>query len=252
MSGGAGAAARYPAVPPAFLGVWQRTLLEGPGIRTDTTASVFWLQTPHWHGDVRLPAERPDFSGCGSLADCNIAQRRWLAGQKGFAGLTEVTTVRAPAATSAPPETYCQWHRLVDFQPTARSRDYGRIVFRDAGAAMEEYGVDAPYHETWVRLPQSVGSAQAWRRDGPDGAGFGELLLMAGDCFFYLRDRLRALPPARDLLALVDAPEAAALLDMELSFGQWDAVAGSGVITHSTLPWREGKALARSAGWTAA
>ncbi len=244
------AAARYRAVPPAFLGVWQRTVLEGPGIPTDTTASVFWLQTAHWHGDVRLPAGRPDFSGCGALADCNIAQRRWLAGQKGFAGLSEVTTAGPPGATSVSPETYCQWHRLVDFQPTARSRDYGRIVFRDDGAAMEEYGVDAEYHETWIRLPPSVGPSQAWCREAP--AGFGELLLVAGGCFFYLRDRLRALPPAQDLLALVDEPEAAALLDMELSFGQWDAVAGSGVITHSTLPWREGKALARSAGWTAA
>ena len=245
-----GAAPPYPRVPPAFLGVWQRTLLEGPGIPTDTTASVFWLQTAHWHGDVRLPAQRPDFSGCGAIAHCSPAQQRWLAGQKGFAGLTEVTS----AAGGADAATFCQWHRQVDFQPARPGRDFGRIVFFDGGAALDEFGVDTQYRETWVRLPRSVGASGAWRRSANvmPGGGFGELFLVAGACFFYLRDRSVAVPPAKDLICLIDSPDGLALLDMELSFGDWDAAAGSGVITHSTLPWREGESVRFGADWNPA
>ncbi len=223
----------------------------------DTTSAVFWLQTPHWHGDVRVPAARPDFYGCTALAQCTPAQRQWLAGQKGFAGLTEVTerTVAPAAAASAQPIaaadtgaiTCCQWHRQVDFQPARPDRDFGRIVFFDNGAALDEFGVDAAYRETWVRLPHSVGPTDAWRRAAD---GFGELLLVAGACFFYLRDRRQPLPAANDLLALSHRDDAPALLDMELSFGRWDIGAAAGEISHSTLPWREGKALAFGSGWS--
>lgn len=233
----------YRSVPSGFLGVWRRTLLAVPGRPDDTESAVYWLQTPHWHGDLRLPAGRPDFAGCRALADCTPEQRRWLAGQQGFAGITEVRTV--PTADEI--HTYCQWHRQVDFQPVRAGRDYGRMAFRDGGATVEEYGVDAEYRETWVHLPRSTGPTGAWRK--PAAGCFGELLLVAGACFFHLRDRARPLPPGADLPALALRPDGAALLDMELSFGSWEAAAARGTITHSTLPWREGQLLVRGPDW---
>jgi hypothetical protein len=237
--------APYAAVPAAYLGVWQRTLLEAPGRAPDTTSTVFWLQTAHWHGDLRLPAQRPAFFGCRGVADCTPAQRRWLASQQGFAGITEVSAVPGAGDDT----TFCQWHRQVDFQPARPHRDFGRMVFSNGGATVDEYGVDADYRETWVRLPQSTGASGAWRSE-PDTAGpFGELLLVAGTCFFFLRDRRAPLPAVDDLQAVANRSDGALLLDMELSFGHWNAAAGTGTILHSTLPWREGQELVREMAW---
>lgn len=238
----AGGVARFAAVPPAFTGVWRRTLLEGPGLARDTASQVYWLQTAHWHGDLRLPPERPDFSACRSLADCSAGQRGWLARQKGFAGVSEVSK-------AADGTVYCQWHRQVDFQPPRPDRDYGRIVIGGDRMSMDEFGVDADYREHWVRLPQSLGATSAWRRmsEAAQAAGrFGELLLVAGACFFYLRDRPCALPPEGGLAAAADP---AGALDMELSLGVWDGNAGT--ITHSSLPWREGQRLVGGGEWRA-
>ena len=246
MRGAGDSSSPFATVPTEFLGVWRRTLLEGPGLETDTVSAVFWLQTARWHGDVRIPAHRPDFAGCRAIADCTPQQRRWLATQKGFAGITEVSAAGAPGGDAL----YCQWDRKVDFQPQGAGRDFGRIVFRDDGRTMDEFGVDADYRETWERLPQSLGPGGAWCKAGAMGC-FGELLLVAGGCFFYLRDRMQALPPGCDLLALADRADGAQQLNMELSFGRWDAVTHVGAIAHSTLPWQEGRAIANGPDWSA-
>lgn len=222
----------YGPVPDAFLGVWQRTLLEVNGTPAESGWQVFWLQTPYWHGDLRVPAQRPDFSGCRQVADCTAAQRGWLAGQKGFAGLTEISRVAA--------DTYCQWHRKIDFQPARAGRDYGRMILDESVARLDEFGVDSDYHETWVRLDRSAGPCAAWRGAGTAASAIGELFLVAGACFFHLRDRAAPLPPG-DSLSMLVTSYGAALLDMEISFGEWDCASGSGLVTHSTLPWCEGQ-----------
>src|SRR3569832_503628 len=100
-------------VPNAYLGVWRRSLLESPILR-DTHSHVFWLQTPRWHADLRLPAGRPDFSGIDSLAECSAAQLAWLARQQGVCGVAQLDGER------------CTWHRQMDFQPAYGSRGGGR------------------------------------------------------------------------------------------------------------------------------
>ena len=243
-----GAPPPYPAVPEAFVGVWQRTLLEVRGTPAEDGWQVFWLQTPHWHGDLRLPATRPDFSGCARTADCAAEQVRWLARQKGFAGITEIGSTAGL--------TYCQWHRQVDFQPARAGRDYGRMVVDPAGNRLDEFGVDSDYRETWVRLDRSAGPCAAWHRGGAGATQFGErhfgeLLLVAGACFIFLRDRGLPLPPGDCLATLVTGPGAAAWLDMEISFGDWVPSRGTGVVTHSTLPWCEGRTRGGDGGWQA-
>jgi hypothetical protein len=235
-------------VPEEFLGFWQRTLLEVAGAEREAGWQVFWLQTRRWHGDLRVPVQRPDFAGCRSLADCVPEQRRWLAAQKGFAGITEISAGPGPDDSTA---TFCQWNRVVDFQPARPTRDYGRIVFHPGGGALDEIGVDSNYRETWVRLPQSMGATAAWRKDGSD-AGFGELLLVAGNCFFYLRDRAGAVPAGISLAEIANSPDATMCLDMELSAGRWEMTSQSGVVTHSTLPWCEGRSIGADDGWVPA
>jgi hypothetical protein len=221
-------------VPAAYLGVWRRSLLETPATR-DTTSRVLWLQTPRWHADLRLPAGRPDFSGITRLAECDDAQLAWLATQQGFCGLTQVDGAR------------CTWHRQSDFQPPNGNRDAGRMVFD--GERLTETGLDADYREIWHRLPESRGGSAALELAEASGErpACPTWLLVAGDCFIYVRGRARSLPRAASLAELVararpDRAQLLAWLDVEISFGHrggptpWR-------IKHSTLPFREGQVI---------
>ena len=121
-----GAMPTTPAVPEGYLGVWQRTLLETPTLRDDSTF-VRWLQTPHWHADLRVAASLP----------------REPARHQGFAGSTEVET-------SGHGEV-CHWHREVDLQPPGPNPDAGWMVFETTERAIET-GVHGVYREVWERL----------------------------------------------------------------------------------------------------
>lgn len=225
-----------PAVPAPYLGVWRRSLLRTPR-QQDTASRVLWLQTAHWHADLRIPSGRPDFSGVAALAECDDAQLTWLATQQGFCGLTQVDGDR------------CTWHRLTDFQPANGSRDVGRMAFD--GERLIETGVEADYLETWERLPESRGGTAALELVGEDGRPPARpaWLLVAGDCFCYVRGRRRPLPAADDLVSLIAEarPSREQLLDwldVEISFGRRSGPA-AWRIDHSTLPFREGQVVAR-------
>lgn len=221
-------------VPADYLGVWQRSLLETPVAR-DTTSRVLWLQTPRWHADLRIPAGRPDFSGVSCLAECDDAQLAWLATQQGFCGVTQVDGER------------CTWHRQMDIQPASGSRDTGRMHFD--GERVAETGIEADYLEIWERLPQSRGSAAALELVAessrpPDRPTW---LLVAGDCFMFVRGRSTRLPRAADLSSLIaharpDRKQLLAWLDIEISFGHRNGPTPWN-IEHSTLPFREGQCI---------
>ena len=214
-----GAMPTTPAVPEGYLGVWQRTLLETPTLRDDSTF-VRWLQTPHWHADLRVPATLP----------------RDPTRHQGFAGSTEVET-------SGHGEV-CHWHREVDLQPPGPNPDAGWMVFETTERAIET-GVHGIYREVWERLPESIGASIALGRTERGGV-FQERLLLAGHCLMRLRARAARWPAlvAGDTLAEVCArhpAEAAALLDFEISFGH--LVAGKWTIERSSMPALEGQRI---------
>lgn len=222
-------------VPDAYLGAWRRSLLETAAGR-DERSLVVWLQTPRWHADLRLPADRPDFSDIDRLADCDDGQLSWLARQQGFCGITQVEGAR------------CRWQRLMDFQPASGSRDIGHMAFD--GERVIETGVESDYLEIWERLPQSRGGSAALELVVERGAlpARPAWLLVAGDCFMFVRDRMHRLPDAADLPQLIarTRPSRVLLLDwlnVEISFGHRTG-STPWRIEHSTLPWREGRTLA--------
>ena len=212
-----------PAVPEAYFGVWQRKLLRAPGLE-DTTTRVYWLQTRHWHGDIRVPAGRPAFAGHTSLARLGTDQLLALARQQGFGGVTHVDG------------DLCRWLRQQDFQPPSGDNDIGRMEF-ETSERVFEHGVERKYFEIWERLPDSVGSE--FVRIGDDS-----MLLGTGDYFIHLRPRPLELPIAPSLSALAaDAEALRALVDFEISFGTRRGADPAGwTIDLSTLPWREGSA----------
>lgn len=223
-----------PPVPDAYLGVWKRALLRTAQFE-DTTSTVFWLQTPRWHGDLRIPASRPACAGRRHLRHCSAEELAGLAAQQGFAGITAVQG------------DVCRWQRCVDFQPPSGFEDVGRVQFETPDRLLE-YGVKQDYFEIWERLPGSTGEVRvevaATPGERSQAAPPARVLLATGRYFIHVRPRPAALPRAGGLLEL-SAGKAAWLrtaLDFEISFGTRGPDGWR--ITHSTLPWLEGSALA--------
>lgn len=209
-------------VPPAFRGVWRRSLLAAPGVN-DTTTQVFWMQASRWHADIRIPADRPDFGGVQSLDDCSDEQLTWLATQQGFAGITTVD--RATTET--------HWLRQVDFQPPAEFPDAGHASFENG--MLVETGIHTDYVEHWHLVPGSDDGFSVFRclDDGPPA-----FLLTAGALVMYVRSRSVAF----DIQGWAHGEALRRQLDFEISFGERNA--GGWQIRHSTLPWREGAQVA--------
>lgn len=204
------------AVPARYHGLWRRELLAAPGLH-DTATTVFWLQAPHWHADLRMPPGRPDFSGVASLAACSPAQRAWLATQQGFAG---ITLVRADGGREL-----CSWRRLLDRQPPQDAPDEGWMDFE--ADLLVETGVHAPYLEHWRRLPGTGERIAVLRAPG-------QMLFLAGNWVMHLAW------PEQDAAS---APPAG--LDLAISLGRREVDGADGadryLILHSTMPWLEGR-----------
>ena len=213
-----------PLVPPAYIGVWKRTLLRTPKME-DTTTQVYWMQTQSWHADIRVPAGRLAFAGKTGLDQLNRDELLELAKQQGFCGVTEIDG------------DICRWLRRHDFQPPSGVNDIGRMVF-DGPDRVLEYGVEAEYFEIWERLPGSKGKTSAVQvSDDPL-----TLRLNAGEYVMLVRPRATKLPIASNLSTFLEGKKEQILratLDFEISFGSRISV-DSWRIDLSTLPWRPG------------
>ena len=196
---------------------------------------VLWVQTRCWHGDMRIPPGRPDFSQTHSLQECTRAQLLWLLQQEGFAGITRVDG------------DICEWQRRHDYRPTGL-RDIGRMVCFEQ--TIEEYGVEQEYFERWVREPIVAGQYLACQTGEQEKL---KILVRAGEHFLYFRPRIIGQGEAERLWAEVRAMRATddalrMLADFEISFGVVDEVSGWRIL-HSTLPWREGCVLPLEGNW---
>ena len=216
-------------MPERYLGVWQRLILQTDLQPCDITTQAFWLQTTSWHADLRIPVNRPDFSGITGLQQCSRAQLDWLAAQQGFAGITHVQ------------ESTCQWQRHADFQPPTGLRDIGHMVFLRPDLAVET-GVESRYLEVWQKLPDSTG-AEAVLQRLVAGVEQPEWYLVSGQYFMHVRGRAEELDAAASLLSFAQREKVGdgrmrELVDFEISFGRRAAHAWR--IQLSTLPFLEG------------
>ena len=225
------------AVPAHYMGVWQRTLLQSSAgvdiTLTDTTSLVLWMQTQHYHIDIRIPANLQNLSKVNQLTDYSIHELHLLAHQQGFAGITQVDA------------DICNWHREMDFQPATQQRDIGKMVFETPDFLIET-GLDADYLEHWQLLPNSqincfFRAVKAFNRHGLESTAY---LMRAGQYIAYARPRGVLLPQADSLIDAIKLhqPDIETLcdwLDMEISFGEL-LNDNSWQIKYSTVPFKQG------------
>jgi hypothetical protein len=220
-------------LPSWLLGVWSREWIQRQGVQT-SPFTVRYLQTPSLFGDVRLPINRPNtLLHATSFADLTDGELGLLAKQRGFIGHTTTENLVAT------------WHHEVDFQPPDPEADVGRIERVDKGR-MREQALDRSYTELWWSLTSGDDRFLAVR---VERAGrLDRILLVAGDHFFYGRNRAKDLPAAASLDALIATTHATrreiiAYLDCELSVGRIRGGSTPWEIQYSTLPWREARHL---------
>lgn len=225
------------AVPANYMGMWQRHLLETDSIKDDSSL-VLWMQTQHYHIDIRLPTNRTGIRPVSMVAEYTYDELLILATQQGFAGLTSVT----PSTINS--SDVCQWVREIDFQAPNDSRDIGKMVFTNADTVIET-GIDDAYLEVWRRLNNSQEPFIFEMTSGMNRKGLKvpAYLMMTGNYVAYARPRRVALPKAASLLKAIENQQLnheqlVDWLDMEISFGEmldenhWQ-------IKHSTLPFKE-------------
>jgi hypothetical protein len=219
-------------LPSWLLGVWSREWIQRQGVQT-SPYTVRYLQTPSLFGDVRLPLNRPKLLHATSFADLTDGELGSLAKQRGFIGHTTVGNLIST------------WHHEVDFQPPDPDADVGRIE-RVGKGRMREQALDRSYTELWWSLTSGDDRFLAVR---VERAGrLDRILLVAGDYFFYGRNRAKDLPAAASLDALIATTHATrseiiAYLDCELSVGRIRVGSTPWEIQYSTLPWREARHL---------
>jgi hypothetical protein len=219
------------------MGVWQRYLLETSSIKDDSSM-VLWMQTQHYHIDIRLPASHTNIGSASILADYSKDELLILATQQGFAGLTQVTSSTAQSSD------ICQWVREIDFQSPTDTRDIGKMVFTDANTVIET-GLDDPYLEVWRRLENSEEPCFFEFTIGKNRHGIQTpaYFMRTGKHVAFARPRSVILPKAPTLVHAIQSHKPAReqlldWLDMEISFGEildnnhWQ-------IKYSTLPFKE-------------
>ncbi len=235
-------------LPSELLGVWIREWIRRPGVAIQDPKAVQnspqlvrYLQTPRFFGDMRYPVDRPDLSRAKSFDDLTDEDLRILAKQQGFVGYTTVLqgSGSAGSSQSASGPVTVEWHRQMDFEPRTDNRDIGRLEFLSKDQ-MNESALDNSYTEHWVTITN--GEDQFFVVRVERQGRLEQMLLVAGDQFYYGRNRPKDLPAAPSLESLMAGATRSQMidyLDFELSVGRIRGGAFPWEIQYSTLPWRE-------------
>lgn len=222
-----------------LVGLWRRLSIVDADGEMDSETEVYWLQSHGLYIDLRLPPERPDFTGVCDIEHMRAEQIDWMARVQGFAGRLSLEGDIA------------SWQRDLDIQPPSAVADVGRLERR--GNAMTEYGVLADYTEEWERTPledERILALKLLREENDDGVmprrpGF---LVCVGNHFMFALGRHSHLPKGTDLASLLAAEPGnlerrRVLLSCTIEFGICAGGARPWEIQRSSHPWREGMSL---------
>ena len=217
-------------VPEDYVGAWRKR---------SNIERGFWLQTHRLHASLSIPLDRPDFTGRQSWADFSDEELLLLAQQGGVSGACIAQ------------DDILHRRRQIDYLPR-RGDPYLRRMQRDATLLKEET-LDGRDQVVWELLTDGRNEIVALRfQDAGIGVDSDDqrrgYLLVVGQYFMFVRDRVVATQRADSLVTLIEAkvPERAQiieLLDFEISFGKRATDKLPWRIQHSTIPYREGQPL---------
>jgi hypothetical protein len=243
------------AVPSWTLGCFRRRSISFFNGDSDDSTLVLWLQSRGLTGDLRLAADRPRPKSREALAELSLAELTRLAYVEGG-----VAATRFEATPSAGPELTgtMHWPDWTAFQLHAKWPEPG--VLRRVGECLIEHAPSGAYVEDWRLQPSGegpfVGLTLLEERESDTGRLLhrGGGLIITGEHAIFVRGRAEELPRAERLTDLIERAAAEprlldAIFGFEASYAKRNA-SGRYVISASTLPWREGKPLLSTGGFT--
>ena len=223
-----------------MLGCWRRRYIRYNDGTEDRNTRVIWLQTPSGLCDMRISAERPDFSERSQLSDCSDDELIALAEQDCACGIT----VLDETATPYPTATWEGGDSGFMYQPVLSFPEDGWFEWKEDGVCMMEYAPSGAYEEDWRLQDNSQDFAiHLLRRDGETTTN----LYVAGAHAVLAVDRSIMINQERPLQEIVaenihDRDSVYAYLDTEFSYSRCDD-SDEYEIMLSNLPWREGQTL---------
>jgi hypothetical protein len=242
-------------VPAWLLGCFRRRSISFFNGDSDETTLVMWLQSRGLTGDLRLAADRPRLETREALKELSTGELARLIEVEG--GLATTRFEPSPGSGVELSGTM-QWQDWTAFQLHAKWPEPGQL--RRVGDCLIEHAPSGAYVEDWRLQPSGEGPLLGLRLLEERDAKSGQLLhrggglVIAGEHAMLVRGRAEELPPAARLSELVErAAGDARLLDVifgfEASYARRDG-SGRYVVAASTLPWREGRPLLSSQGFS--
>ena len=227
-------------VPDHMLGCWHRRYIRFEDGAEDTSTRVIWLQTPSGIVDMRISAERPDFSERLQLSDCSNDELIALAEQDCSCGITILDETATPYPTA-------RWEGGGSGfmqQPVINFPEDGWFEWKEEGTCMLEYAPSGAYEEDWRLQDNSQDLAiHLLCRDSETTTN----LYIAGAHAVLAIDRSIVISQERPLQEIVseniaDRDRVYAYLDTEFSYARCEDSSEYEIVL-SNLPWREGQIL---------
>lgn len=231
-------------VPDWALGCFRRRCITYFDGTEDTTTEVLWLQSRGLTADFRRRGGAPRVASLAALERSCEAERLALA------------RVEGGIARTSWDGQLMTWSGWEAFQNHARWPEPGRL--ERVGSCLVEHAPSGAYVEDWRAERCGPGPLMGlWlidERDRDSGALLhqGGGLIVCGQRAAFVRGRPARLPEGERLEALVAgervAPERlAAVFSCDAAFAE--ARGDTWLVTHATLPWREGSCLTSLEGF---
>ena len=227
-------------VPDRLIGCWHRRYIRYKEGAEDTSTRVIWLQTLSGMCDVRISAQRPDFSERRQLSDCSDDELIVLAQQDCACAISILDETAKPYPTA----TWESGASGFMYQPVINFPEHGWFEWKEHGTCMLEYAPSGAYTEDWRLQDNSRNlAAHLVCRDSETTTN----LYVAGAHAMLAVNRVMAIDKERPLQELVaecmdDRHRVHAYLDMEFSYAKSDNDNDYEIVL-STLPWKEGQTL---------
>jgi hypothetical protein len=125
-------------VPHIYHGAWRRDFIRRANGDFDNTTECWWLQSPRYHIDLRVPIDHPSASDAHALDALNDEAKQRYSRQTAWVGVTEVAGER------------CQWSPFAAIPKLSSEPDIGLMEFQTEDELIETCP-EGRYVERWLR-----------------------------------------------------------------------------------------------------
>lgn len=129
-------------VPSIYLGAWRRDYIRRANGDFDNTTECWWLQSPRYHIDLRVPVDRPRVSKVHVLDAIDDEAKQRYSRQTAWVGVTEVEGDR------------CQWSPIAAIPELSSEPDIGLMEFKTEDELIETCP-EGRYVERWLRASRA-------------------------------------------------------------------------------------------------